>query len=265
MITKVITDWMFASNKLERFWLLSKIEFKLRYYENFLGLLWALVKPLTDILIYYVAFHVIMKVSVPQFVSFLFLGVVLWNFFVESTLGTVQLLSTKKYLYEYTNMNKIEIYLSIIGSNLIGLFFNFCMFIIYYLFIETGSTYFTWQSIFILPIILNLAILSLAFSMILSCLYVTAKDISQIWTIVVNLGFWLSPIVYDPAVFSANLAGLEYINPISSIIINSRSIILNHTLPNWHLFGWGFVYALFFLLLGIYLLNTLGAKAAEKL
>jgi ABC-2 type transport system permease protein len=265
MVFKVLRNWFGGTNKLERFWLLAKIEYKLRYYENILGLIWALIKPISDIFIYYVAFHVIMKVGTSQFVSFLFIGIILWNFFVESSTGTIQLLSTKKYLYEYTNMNKIEIYLSVIGSNLIGLFFNICMFCVFYLFFETGETHFSWHAVFIIPIIVDLVILSLAFSLILSNLYIIAKDITQVWTIFVNLAFWISPILFSPEVFMRTMPSVVYLNPFSSIVINARAIIINHQLPDWKLMAWGLTYATFFLLIGIYLLNKIGAKAAEKL
>ena len=139
MILKIINDWFKGTNKLERFWLLSKIEFKLRYYENKLGLLWALAKPITDIIIFYIAFEVIMKQGIPNFISYFFIALVLWNFFVESTAGTANILATKKYLYEYTNMNKIEIYVSVIGSNLIGLGFNLSMFFIYLFFFQQSA------------------------------------------------------------------------------------------------------------------------------
>src|SRR5207249_9944440 len=101
MIIAILTDWFRRSNKSERLWLLAKIEFKLRYYENKLGLLWALLKPLMDMSIYYVAFKVILGTDIPAFASYLFIGLILWNFFLESTSGTIQLLNTKKYLYEY--------------------------------------------------------------------------------------------------------------------------------------------------------------------
>ena len=50
MVLKILNDWFKRSNKAERLWLLAKIEFKLRYYENKLGLLWALIKPLMDMI-----------------------------------------------------------------------------------------------------------------------------------------------------------------------------------------------------------------------
>lgn len=264
MILKIINDWFKGTNKLERFWLLAKIEFKLRYYENKLGLLWALVKPISEIIIFYIAFEVVMKQGIPNFVSYFFIGLVFWNFFVESTSGMISLLKTKKYLYEYTNMNKIEIYISVIGSNLIGLFFNLLMFFLYFLIFGNGS-YLSYHAIFLLAIILNLVILSLGVSLIISSLYVIANDIVQIWTIVISLGFWISPILFKLDRFRESLPGLDFINPIAGIIINARAVILDHRLPEWNLFFWSFGYSIFFLLLGVYALNKLGSKAAEKL
>jgi ABC-type polysaccharide/polyol phosphate export permease len=264
MIFKILKTWFSGTNKLERFYLLAKIEFKLRYYENKLGLIWALVKPVSEIVIYYVAFKIIMKTGIPNFVSFLFIALVLWNFFVESSSGTIQILATKKYLYEYTNMNKIEIYLSVIGSNLIGLFFNLFMFFLFYIFFEKGTSV-SWHVILLIPIILNLTILSLGFSLILSNIYIIAKDIQQIWMIIIGLGFWISPILFKLDTFRAALPGLDYLNPISSIIINARNVVLYNRLPEWDLFIWGFIYSIFFLLIGTYFLNKLGSKAAEKL
>src|SRR5688572_21439111 len=141
MITKVKATGKsyLSSNKIERLWLLAKIEFKLRYYENKLGLFWALLKPLMDVGIYYVVFKTIMKTDLEAFASYLFIGLALWNFFLESTAGTTQILQTKKYLYEYSNMNKLEIYISTLLSNSIGLFFNLGMFMLFYNFIETSS------------------------------------------------------------------------------------------------------------------------------
>src|SRR5438876_4839002 len=171
MILKILNDWFKRSNKIERLWLLAKIEFKLRYYENKLGLFWALIKPLMDIVIYYVVFQIILKQNIPAFASYLFIGLILWNFFVESTTGSIQILNTKKYLYEYSNMNKLEIYVSQLLSNSIGFFFNFIMFLIFYNFLEKESTGISVQNICIIAVFLNLFILSLGMSLILSSIY----------------------------------------------------------------------------------------------
>ena len=262
---KVLGDWVKGSNKLERMWLLAKIEFKLRYYENKLGLFWALLKPISDIFIFYVAFELILKQGIPNFVSFLFIALICWNFFVESTTGTIQLLNTKKYLYEYTNMNKIEIYLSTIFSNCIGFFFNFSFFLLYFQFIDRGSLGLTQTAFYIIPIFLNLVILSLAFSLILSCIYVLAKDITQVWMVITGIGFWISPILFKLETFREALPGIDYANPIAGIIINARNVMLYQKQPEWNLFFFDYAYAIVLLIVGIVLLNKIGSRAAEKL
>lgn len=265
MIIGILTDWVKRSNKAERLWLLAKIEFKLRYYENKLGLLWALIKPLMDIAIYFVVFQIILRQNVPAFASYLFIGLIMWNFFLESTTGTVQILHTKKYLYEYSNMNKLEIYVSTIMSNSIGFFFNFIMFLIFYNFIEKGTSYSTIHILWMVPLFINLYILSLAISLILSNIFVIAKDITQIWQVFTSFLFFLSPIFYKLDTFQERLPKFDYLNPIAGVIINARKATMEGVAPDFKLFVWDLTYATLLLFLGIFLLNKLGSKAAEKL
>jgi len=265
MILRILNDWFKRSNKIERIWLLAKIEFKLRYYENKLGLLWALIKPLMDIAIYYVVFQIILKQNIPAFASYLFIGLILWNFFVESTTGTIQILSTKKYLYEYSNMNKLEIYVSTLLSTTIGFFFNFIMFLIFYNFFESESTGVSIQNIWIVLVFVNLFILSLGMSLILSTIYIIAKDISQIWMVFTSFLFFLSPIFYKLSTFKQALPRFSYLNPIAGIIINARRVMMEQTLPNFRLLAFDYAYALTMLIIGLTFLNRLGSRAAEKL
>ncbi|RDV16434.1 hypothetical protein DXT99_04330 [Pontibacter diazotrophicus] len=265
MIVKVLNNWYSGSNKLERLWLLAKIEFKLRYYENKLGVFWALLKPIMDIGIYYIVFQVIMKQDVPAFASYLFIGLIIFNFFIESTSGTIQILNTKKYLYEYSNMNKLEIYMSTLLSNVIGFSFNILMFLLYYNFIEPQSLGSNVESLWMFPIFINVFILSLGVSLILSNIFVIAKDINQIWQVFATCLFFLSPVFYKLSSFKEALPNFDYANPIAGIIINARRVMMQGIQPDFELMFFDFGYALSFLFIGLILLNKLGSKAAEKL
>ena len=265
MILRILNDWFKRSNKIERIWLLAKIEFKLRYYENKLGLLWALIKPLMDIVIYYVVFQIIMKQNIPAFASYLFIGLILWNFFVESTTGTIQILSVKKYLYEYSNMNKLEIYISTLLSTSIGFFFNLIMFLLFYNFLERQSMGPSIQNLWIIALFVTLFILSLGISLILSTIYIVAKDISQIWMVFTAFLFFLSPIFYKLSTFQHALPRFDFANPIAGIIINARRVMMEHTKPNFRLMAFDCLYAIVTLVIGLIFLNKLGARAAEKL
>lgn len=258
-------SWVKGSNKFERIWLLAKIEFKLRYYENKLGLLWALLKPVMDIIIYYTVFKTILKTDVPAFASYLFIGLILWNFFVESTSGSIQILQTKKYLYEYSNMNKLDIYISQLLSNSIGFCFNLVMFIIFYTLIEPSSNGLSFTAIWILPLFVTLFLLSLGLALILSTIYIIAKDITQVWQVFVSFLFFLSPIFYSLLMFKKALPAFDYANPIAGIIINARRVLMEGTAPDIKLLAWNLLYSILFLIIGLRLLDRLGSKAAEKL
>ncbi|HWK02903.1 MAG TPA: ABC transporter permease [Puia sp.] len=265
MSTGIVKDWSKRSNKLERIWLLAKIEFKLRYYENKLGLFWALLKPIMDMCIYYVAFKVILKSDVPSFASYLFIGLIFWNFFVESTSGAIQILYIKKYLYEYSNMNKLEIYISTLFANSIGFFFNFIMFLLFYNLLESRSVGFAFSNFWIIALFITLFLLSLGLALILSTIYIIAKDITQIWVVFTSFLFFLSPIFYKLSTFRNALPIFEFGNPIAGIIINARRVMMEGLQPDFWLLGFDFGYAFIFLSIGLLFLNKLGSKAAEKL
>lgn len=265
IIASILKDWTTRSNKFERLWLLAKIEFKLRYYENKLGLLWALIKPIMDMCIYYVAFKIILKSDVPAFASYIFIGLVFWNFFVESTTGTIQILNTKKYLYEYSNMNKLEIYVSTLFSNSIGFLFNLIMFFLFYHLFEVQATPVSVNNCWIVVLFINLFILSLGGSLILSNIYILAKDINQVWSVFTSFLFFLSPIFYKLSTFQQALPAFEYGNPLAGIIINGRQVMMDGLPPDFELLAFDFGYAIFLLFVGLLLLNKLGARAAEKL
>jgi len=162
-------------------------------------------------------------------------------------------------------MNKLEIYVSTLLSNAIGFFFNFVMFLLFYNFIEKGSHHSNLNALWILPLFVNLYVLSLATSLILSNIFIIAKDITQIWTVFTSFLFFLSPIFYELDKFKARLPHFDYLNPIAGIIINARKATMEGTHPDFKLFLFDFSYAILLLTVGFYLLNKLGSKAAEKL
>ncbi|HNP17401.1 MAG TPA: ABC transporter permease [Fulvivirga sp.] len=260
--SKFYTSWFKENNRVERIWMMAKIEFKLRYYGNKLGLMWALIKPISQIAMYYVVFQILMSQRVENYVIYLFVGLLLWQFFTETTSGMVKILKTKKYLYEYTNMHKLEIYISSLISSVIGLGFNLLIFLAGALLSGIWPTY---HYVYLIFILINLFILSFGVSLILSNLYLLFKDILQIWGIIVGFGFFLSPILYRGDLFSKKLPALDYLNPIAGIINNARNILMFGQNPNWELLAFDIVYALIILLIGLLILKKVSPRASELL
>jgi ABC-type polysaccharide/polyol phosphate export permease len=251
-----------VNNRLERIWLLAKIEFKLRYYENKLGLLWALIKPITNLIIYFVAFKIILKSNVENFEIYLFSGIIIWEFFMESTAGLTGILQTKKYLYEYSNMSKIEIYLASMFSISLGFGFNFIILLFFLFFGGIGIG----VNILFLPLIfLIVFIYSLGLALILSNLFIVAKDISQIWPLISHLMMWASPLFFDAIILKDAIPGISSINPMFGIMTNFRNATMYNLPPDYELLGINVIQALFILCLGLICLNRIGKKASEIL
>jgi ABC-type polysaccharide/polyol phosphate export permease len=251
-----------SENRWERIWLLAKIEFKLRYYENKLGLIWALIKPLTQLVIYFVAFKIIIRNTIPNFAIYLFTGIIIWQFFLESTNGLIVILRTKKYLYEYSNMSKIEIYLASLTSISLGFLFNLSILILVLLINQIGIGI----SILYLPVLFIILFgFCLGCSLILSNLYLIAKDINQVWPLVSQFLMWISPIFFSPDVLKNGIPFIEIINPMFGMISNFRNIILYDIPPNFGILGINTIQTLVVIGLGFLLLNKVGKKASEFL
>lgn len=242
--------------------MMAVMDFKLRYYENKLGLLWALIKPLTQIVVYTIAFDIIFSSQTENYSIYLFSALVLWNFILEASSGSIHLLATKQYLYEYTNMSKLEIYLAVTISNLIGMSFNI---VIYFLVSMLLGVFPSWHVVMALPVLINLAILGLGLSIVLSNLFLLFSDINQIWAVVTQFLFFLSPIIYDTNLFLEKLPVMKYLNPVSGIIINFRQAVFYHAGLDWWLFLWTLIYSIAILALGAVMLNKIAPKASELL
>jgi ABC-type polysaccharide/polyol phosphate export permease len=139
------------------------------------------------------------------------------------------------------------------------------MFLLWFNFLEKGTAYSNFNTLWILPLFINLYILSLATSLIISNIYVIAKDITQVWQVFTQVLFFLSPILYKLERFQAILPRFDYLNPLAGIIINARKTTMEGTSPDFKLLLFDFAYAILLLIFGMFLLNKLGSKAAEKL
>ena len=257
---QTINQWLTRGNRIERIYLLAKYEFKLSYYGTKLGLVWAMIGPLQRVFMYYLVFQVLMDSQIENFVVYLLSGLIFWVFFTDCTSRSINILKRQKTLYENTQMDKMEIYVSRHLSATIGLGLNFLVFIIFCFFSEI---YPNWQYIWLIPIYINILILAFGFSLILSNLFLIFQDIQNIWNIVVMFGFFLSPILYRGKVIEQKLPLLIYFNPISGIIINLRKVLLYNARPDLKLLAFDFLYAFLILSIGLFLYKRIAKYASE--
>ncbi|BDR54111.1 transport permease protein [Bombiscardovia apis] len=218
-------------------------DFKLRYQQSILGYLWSVLKPLMLFAIMYVVFVRFMRfgADVPHFAVALLLGIILWNFFNETTTGGMLSIVGHGDLLRKIHFSKYVIVISSSMSAFINFGFNFVVVIIFAL---VNGVKPSWSNLLIFPIVLELYVLSLGVAFFLSALYVNLRDLNPIWEVVTQAGFYATPIIYPISMISskAGAMGPVYakfdllLNPVAQIVQDARHVLIspaNPTLWQW--------------------------------
>lgn len=204
---------------------LVKTDFKLRYQNSVLGYIWSLLRPLALFVILYIVFARFLKVGrgVPHYPIYLLLGIVLWNYFIEVTVGSVAAIVGKGDLIRKINFPKYVIVLAGSFSALINLIINF---VVIAAFMQLDQVDIR-RPILLLPLIIGeLFIFALALAFFLSAAFVRFRDISYIWEVVTQGAFYATPILYPLTFVPPPIAKLLLLNPMAQIIQDARYVVV---------------------------------------
>jgi teichoic acid transport system permease protein len=211
-------------------WKLAKNDFKKRYAGSSLGAVWAMIQPVITVLMYWFVFQGIMNqkyqsiaegVNVP-YVLFLTAGLVPWFFFSEAlNNGTASLLEyqylVKKVVFKISVLPIIKI----IAATFIHVFFAVVLLVIaacYGYFPTIYTTQLIYYSMCLFILVLGMCYTTCA-------VMVFFKDIGQIISILLQIGMWATPILWDIGSLSPTAEMLVKINPLVYIVNGYRSAI----------------------------------------
>lgn len=213
-------------------------DFKLRYKGSVLGYVWTLLKPLALFAVMYVVFVHFLKFGsdVPHFTVYLLLGIVLWNYFVEVTVNGMSAIVGKGDLMRKLYFPRYVVVVAGSFSAIINLFIN--LFVVG-LFIVFNGVELTPRAFLIVPIIAELFIFSLAVAFFLGALYVKLRDVNYIWELMLQAGFYATPIFYPMSLVlsaSAKAGVIILLNPMAQMIQDARyAVITEETVTIWKL------------------------------
>jgi len=260
-----IARFLPENNRVERIWKLAQVEFKKRYYNDRLGLFWALLNPIFRVMIYYTIFTLVFKRAIEgidNYALFLFSGIIFWQAFVECSKKGMTLLQSKKYLIENVRVAKIDLFYSSTLSTVLGFLFNLGAYIIVALILGAKMS----SSLLFLPVIIfNVFLIGAGLGMILSVVYIYFRDINHLLDIIFLFGFWSSGIFFKGDVFLDIFPPFMYINPFVGIIMNVRNILVYNTPLDLHLLLIDLVYGILLFLIGKAIMERYSYKAFEKL
>lgn len=242
-------------------------DFRNKYAGSALGILWAFLQPIITILLYWFVFQMGFK-SQPidnfPFILWLMIGLIPWFFISEAIANATATLMeysylVKKVLFNINILPATKVF-SVLLVNFVLIGFAFLCFMI-------GGYFPTVYCLQIPLFLLYMFLFTLGISYITATLYVFFKDVLQIVSIVLQIFFWLTPIVWDINVMPEAAQNVLMLNPVYYIVKGFRSAFIYR---EWYFPGIGlflYYWALCLLVLsgGIKLFNKCKNHFADVL
>jgi ABC-2 type transport system permease protein len=172
--------------------------------------------------------------DIPHKAVYLFLGIVLWNYFGEVTTGSVGAILGKGDLLRKINFPKYVVILAVTASAIINLCLN-AIIVAFFMYISHVSV--SWNAFLIIPLLVELLVLALGLSFFLSALFVRFRDVSYIWDVIMQAGFYATPILYSLtqiANLHRHVGQLLILNPMAQIIQDARYLLVTPTNATIH-------------------------------
>lgn len=214
-------------------WKLAKNDFNTRYAGSYMGMLWAMLQPVVTVVLYYFVFEVIFQnkatllasgIEAP-YVLWLTAGLVPWFYFSEAIVQGTQALLEYNYLVKKV-VFKISILpiIKIIGATFIHIFFVLVMIILYFFYGYKADAYLLQIPYFSFCMFLFVLALSYA-----SCaIVVFFRDLTQIINILLQVGMWATPILWDITMLKGAWEPFQIIfkiNPVYYVVNGYRSAL----------------------------------------
>jgi ABC-2 type transport system permease protein len=205
-------------------------EFKLKYAGSVLGYAWSVVKPLSLFTVLYLVFGKIFKLgTVSQFYAVsLLVGIVLFTFFADATTqGMVSLVHRESLL---RRMRFPRIMIPIAATLTAAMTFGVNLLVVAG-FIAWKRIVPQWDWLLVAPLLVELYVFILGAALLLGTLFISLRDMGQVWELGSQLLFYASPVIYPLTLLPLWAQKLEFLNPLTQVMQDVRALVLYQDVP----------------------------------
>jgi ABC-2 type transport system permease protein len=240
-VTRVVTADRSVRRRLLEIWAhrellvyLVRTEIKVKYKNSFLGLLWSMVAPALTLGVYTLVFGFFLKNGIPNFVIFLFSGLLLWNFFQTAVITSTGVVVNNAGLVKKVSFPREILALASVGSASVFFFFQAIVMVIFMIGLHVAPD---WGLLWLLIVaIIPTVVFASALGIFLASVNVYLRDTQHLVEVVVGSAwFWLCPIVYSYAeTMSSKLAAHHatwayFLNPMTPMVMSFQRVLYNRT------------------------------------
>lgn len=225
----VVPDFKELFRYKDLFWTLSWRDFRVRYAQTAIGLIWAILQPVVTIAILAVVFGRFVGVKTPvPYLLFTVSGMAIWTYFSYVLANSGSSIIAAQEMVKKIYFPRLIIPLSKAVVGLIDLAIVLLILVFLMLFYRVMPSVHMWAA----PLFVLLTMIAaLGAGIWLSALTVRFRDFQHVTPFIVQIGLYVTPIAYPAEFAMKSLPGwaaqLYYLNPMAGIIQGFR----------WSLFG----------------------------
>ena len=231
-----------------------------QYKQTILGPLWYLIQPVLTVIMNMVVFGGIAHMStdgIPQ-ALFYMAGNVCWFYFSDCLNQTSSTFVANQGMFGKVYFPRMVVPISTVMSNLLRFGIQLLLFIAFwiYFFVSGSDIHLTWAILLVPVLIVMLAGLGLGFGILISSMTTKYRDLTILFTFVVQLWMYATPIVYPMSmVTNETLHTIIMLNPMTSIIEAFKYATLGQGYFSWGALGYSFAFMSILMLWGIIIFN----------
>lgn len=209
-------------------WELSKNDCKARFAASALGVVWAFLQPLLNVFVLWFVFQIGFK-SMPvdniPFIIWYIPAFLSWNFFSEAVSQATDSLAAYSYLLRKVNFNISSIPLiKIISAAIIHIAFIGFIVLINLIYGRMPTIYFAQMMYYFLCMLC----LSAALGWLLSAINVFLRDVANLVALILQVGFWMTPLFWDPSGMSQKIQLILKLNPMYYVCMGYRESVISN-------------------------------------
>lgn len=213
-----------------------KREFQSKYRNSLLGAAWTVLNPLAMIVVYTVIFSQVMKARLPGVDStfaysiYLCAGVITWGLFAEITGRAQNIFLEHANLLKKLSFPRLCLPTVVVLNAVLNFAIIFGLFSVFLLI--TGN-FPGWAYLALIPLVAIQVAFSIGLGITLGVLNVFFRDVGQLFGVVLQFWFWLTPIVYPVTILPESLRSIMALNPMAGLVTSYQRILVNGQWPQW--------------------------------
>ena len=236
----------------------AKSTLKTEVANSYLNWIWWVLDPLFSMLVYYFVFAIVFKSREQHFITFLFIGQTMWGFFNKNVTQSVKMIKRNKGIVSKVYIPKFVLLFSNMMVNGVKMGISWIIVVIMMMVFRVDISFYIFCYI---PVLLVLILITFAVCVNLMHFGVFVEDLGNVVTIVMQLLFYMSGILYNienrmGAEYPLAAKILTYGNPMAFLIREMRNVLLYKQGPDWLALG---VWALI-----AFILSAIGVRTIYK-